>query len=151
MVPFYGQGMNAGFEDVSILKSILLEFDADIPKVLPEFTERRWRDAHAICDLAMYNYTEMRDLVTKRSYLVRKFVDECLFRIFGDKWMPLYNTVSFSRMPYRKCIENRKSQDELLKKLALIFGFGASGVLLAVGYMKVLPKVVEQVELYISS
>lgn len=140
MVPFYGQGMNAGFEDVSLLKALLeVEADVEFKQVLQQFTDKRWQDAHAICDLAMYNYIEMRDLVTKRSFLLRKFVDTILFRLLGDKWMPLYNTVSFSRMPYHKCIENRKRQDETLVKVGLTAGFATVGTLLAIGYLKFLP------------
>lgn len=58
MVPFYGQGMNAGFEDCTIL-SELLSKQTNIHLALREFNEIRWNDAHAICDLAMYNYSEV--------------------------------------------------------------------------------------------
>jgi len=121
MVPFYGQGMNAGFEDVTLLKELFLEYNGDLPMILPAFTDRRWKDAHAICDLAMYNYTEMRDLVTKTSFIIRKQIDGILFRIFGDKWIPLYNSVSFSKISYNKCIENRKNQDRILSRFGLMF------------------------------
>lgn len=59
MVPFYGQGMNAGFEDVSLLTSILKENGTDFDLALKRFTELRWENAHTICDLAMYNYIEV--------------------------------------------------------------------------------------------
>lgn len=62
MVPYYGQGMNAGMEDCSILFDILSQANIGIEKALKQFTETRWRDAHAICDLAMYNYVEVRPL-----------------------------------------------------------------------------------------
>lgn len=58
MVPFYGQGMNAGFEDCTIL-SELLSKHRSVHLALKEFSETRWNDAHAICDLAMYNYAEV--------------------------------------------------------------------------------------------
>lgn len=60
MVPFYGQGMNAGFEDCTLLDSLMDEHDEILDKVLEEFTKRRNKDAQAICDLAMYNYIEVR-------------------------------------------------------------------------------------------
>jgi kynurenine 3-monooxygenase len=113
MVPFYGQGMNAGFEDCTVLSELFNKHGSDVHKILAEFSETRWENAHAICDLAMYNYIEMRDLVTKRSYLMRKFVDEFLYRLLPNTWMPLYNSVSFSHMPYKKCIDNRKWQDKV--------------------------------------
>lgn len=58
VVPFYGQGMNAGFEDCTLLDGMFQKHHDDLTKILEEFSETRWRDAHAICDLAMYNYVE---------------------------------------------------------------------------------------------
>lgn len=60
MVPYYGQGMNAGMEDCTIFFSLLSEPQMTIGKALEQFTEKRWHDAHAICDLAMYNYVEVK-------------------------------------------------------------------------------------------
>lgn len=65
----YGQGMNAGFEDCSILTELFNKYDNNLEVILKEFSEQRWEDAHAISDLAMYNYVEMRDLVNKQCKL----------------------------------------------------------------------------------
>lgn len=115
MVPFFGQGMNAGFEDCSILGSI---FDAyggdDYGRVLAEFSRQRCDDAHTICDLAMYNYVEMRDLVTRFSFRVRKALDVLLFRLLPGRWVPLYNAVSFTTMSYAECWRQRQWQDRVL-------------------------------------
>lgn len=105
MVPFYGQGMNAGFEDCTILSTILNKPGMTFDRALKEFSDTRWENAHAICDLAMYNNIEMRDLVRTKSFLFRKMFDDCLFRLMPNTWIPLYNSVSFSRMPYKQCIE----------------------------------------------
>lgn len=113
MVPYYGQGMNAGMEDCSIFFSILREPRITIGQALEQFTEKRVRDAHAICDLAMYNYVEMRDLTKRFSFKCRKYLDTTLFRFYPNFWVPLYNSVSFTSMPYSKCIANRKWQDEV--------------------------------------
>lgn len=59
VVPFYGQGMNAGFEDCTILSELLNKHHDDFNAALNEFSETRWANAHAIADLAMYNYTEV--------------------------------------------------------------------------------------------
>lgn len=115
--------VTVGFEDVSLLKDLFLEFDGDLEKIVKEFTDRRWKDVHAIADLAMYNYIEMRDLVTRRSFLLRKKIDTFLYFIFGDKWVPLYNTVSFTKLPYSKCIENRNRQDQILYCSSLLLFF----------------------------
>lgn len=120
MVPFYGQGMNAGFEDCLLLDNLLNQYNGNIPEAIEAFTRERKEDAHAICDLAMYNYIEMRDLVNKASYHARKKVDDFLFWLFPTTWIPLYNSVTFSQMRYQKCIENRKWQDHIFKNTFLL-------------------------------
>ncbi|KAI8037094.1 kynurenine 3-monooxygenase [Drosophila gunungcola] len=117
MVPYYGQGMNAGMEDVTLLTGIL-EKELRLDEALAQFTESRWQDAFAICDLAMYNYVEMRDLTKRWSFRIRKWLDTLLFRYFPS-WIPLYNSVSFSSMPYAQCVANRKWQDQLLKRVSV--------------------------------
>lgn len=132
MVPFYGQGMNAGFEDCFILNELMERYEDNLQTVLPEFTKIRYKDAHAICDLAMYNYVEvnlisiyrkqiievyctfqMRDLVNKKSFRLRKKLDDFLYWLLPDIWVPLYNSVSFTRMGYQTCVNNRQWQDKV--------------------------------------
>ncbi|KAJ8921396.1 hypothetical protein NQ315_003012 [Exocentrus adspersus] len=120
MVPFYGQGMNAGFEDCFLLDDLLGKLDEDIQKTVNQFSESRVESAQAICDLAMYNYEEMKSLVTKLTYRIRRALDNALFKQFPDKWVPLYNSVSFSHMDYLQCLENRKWQDSVINKLLLL-------------------------------
>lgn len=55
----------------------------------------------------------MRDLVRCKSYRLRKILDDFLFRMFPNVWIPLYNSVSFSHMPYKQCVENRKWQNQV--------------------------------------
>lgn len=114
MVPFYGQGMNAGFEDCLLLDELLQNRGRkSLEEALEEYTQRRKEDVQVMCDLAMYNYVEMRELVTKRSFQLRKKLDEFLSMLFSEKWIPLYHSVTFSRMRYKECIENRKWQDRV--------------------------------------
>nr|QHN70696.1 cinnabar [Limenitis arthemis astyanax] len=114
VVPFYGQGMNAGFEDCSILNDLFQKHNDNIPNILQEFSSTRWQDAFAISDLAMYNYIEMRDLVTRPSYRLRKAVDDFIFWLLPNVWVPLYNSVTFSTMPYSQCVKNRQWQNKVL-------------------------------------
>ncbi|CAG7721512.1 unnamed protein product [Allacma fusca] len=133
MVPFYGQGMNAGFEDVLILDDLLDNWDVHgIEKCLANFTETRREDAQAICELAMYNYTEMRHLVNQRGYYLRRLVDQVLNKVFGNGWVPLYNSVTFTRIPYSQCIQKRKWQDEILEKMKNVFVAGTAVALVGV-------------------
>ncbi|XP_014207547.1 kynurenine 3-monooxygenase [Copidosoma floridanum] len=122
MVPFYAQGMNAGFEDVQLLDHLMELHNGNLAKVLPHFSEMRCDDCHAICDLAMYNYVEMRELVTKKSFLARKYLDTALNWLFPNNWIPLYSSVTFTRMPYRDCITNKAWQDKILKRAAVCVG-----------------------------
>ncbi|CAD5231926.1 unnamed protein product [Bursaphelenchus xylophilus] len=115
MVPFYGQGMNCGFEDCLILHEIINEENGDLVKAARTYSERRWNDAHTINDLAMYNYNELKHLVNTRGYKLRKKLDLCLNKYLGQRWTPLYSMVTFTRTPYHKVVENRKRQDQILK------------------------------------
>ncbi|XP_067209597.1 kynurenine 3-monooxygenase isoform X3 [Linepithema humile] len=122
MVPFYAQGMNAGFEDILLLDELMERYNSDFAKVLPKFSELRCDDGHAICDLAMYNYLEMRDLVTKKSFLVRKFLDNFLYTYIPNCWVPLYSSVHFTRMSFRDCIAHREWQNKVLRTSVWSFG-----------------------------
>ncbi|GBP86830.1 Kynurenine 3-monooxygenase [Eumeta japonica] len=113
VVPFYGQGMNAGFEDCTLLDRLFAKHNDDLSSILNEFSETRWEDTYAISDLAMYNYIEMRDLVTRPTYRMRKIVDDFLYKLIPDVWVPLYNSVTFTTMPYKRCMENRRWQDRI--------------------------------------
>ncbi|XP_076464789.1 kynurenine 3-monooxygenase-like [Babylonia areolata] len=127
MVPFYGQGINCGFEDCLVLDSLLDKYNNDFAKALPAYTELRDPDAKAICDLALYNYIEMRASVNSRLFLVRKKIDDLLHWAFPSYWVPLYTSVAFSKMRYHQCIANKAWQDKVLTNI----GLGAGGTLAA--------------------
>jgi len=95
IVPFYGQGMNAGFEDCSVLNDLLNKNSDDWDNVLPAFEELRKPDADAIAQLALDNFIEMRDLVGDADFLLRKKIESKLHQLFPDKWIPLYSMVTF--------------------------------------------------------
>ncbi|XP_041353665.1 kynurenine 3-monooxygenase-like [Gigantopelta aegis] len=128
MVPFYGQGMNAGMEDCIVLDDMLNQYNDDFTKALPAFTEMRNIDAKAICDLAMYNYIEMRQGVNSRLFILRKKLDNLLYALFPNTWIPLYTMVSFTRIRYQQCILNRQWQDQFLKRVS--YGVVVGGVFL---------------------
>lgn len=130
MVPFYGQGMNCGMEDCLVLNSMLEQHGGQLGPALEEYSRHRNPDAEAMCDLAMYNYVEMRDLVNKKSFLIRKKLDTLLNYLLPRWWVPLYTSVTFSRMRYHRCIANRAWQDRVL---SLLSGLGAAGLAGAAG------------------
>lgn len=95
IVPFFGQGMNAGFEDCRVLNELLDQHDDKWKKVLPEFQELRKPDADAIAQLALDNFIEMRDLVADEDFILRKKIEARLHERYPDKWIPLYTMVTF--------------------------------------------------------
>ena len=95
IVPFYGQGMNAGFEDCRVLNALLDKHDDEWDRALPEFQLLRKPDADAIAQLALDNFVEMRDLVADAEFLLRKKIEAKLHQLFPDKWIPLYSMVTF--------------------------------------------------------
>jgi kynurenine 3-monooxygenase len=117
IVPFYGQGMNACFEDCFIVDQLADAFDDDWSKILPAFTQRRKPDADAIADLALYNYLEMRSRVADPTFRARKAIESKLHRLFPQNWRPLYSMVTFSTMPYAEALERAEGQKDLLDAL----------------------------------
>ncbi|KAG9508419.1 Kynurenine 3-monooxygenase, partial [Fragariocoptes setiger] len=115
MVPFYGQGMNCGFEDCLVFEEILDEmYNGNFELSLREFTRHRCPNGQAMSELALYNYIEMRDLVNSKVFLIRKALDQLLYRMFPKTWISLYTMVTFTRIPIRECVERRERQYRLL-------------------------------------
>lgn len=120
MVPFYGQGMNCGFEDVKVLMK-LLDSGIDRPKAFELYSQQRHKDLVAIITLAKNNYKEMSHDVTSKLFLLRKKLDTVLGRVFKGTWLPLYTMVSFrDDIPYHKAIEISSRQALILKYLQAI-------------------------------
>lgn len=120
IVPFYGQGMNAGFEDCRVLNDLLNQHGDDWNVVLPEFQKLRKPDTDAIAQLALDNFIEMRDLVADADFLLRKKIEGKLYELFPDKWVPLYPMVTFmDTMRYSDALrigqKQRLIMDEVMK------------------------------------
>lgn len=101
IVPFFGQGMNCGFEDVSELCRDLDQNPADFASWIGHFAARRRPDADAIADLALENFVEMRDKVADAQFLLQRAVETQLIARLGSQYWTRYQLVSFSRVPYR--------------------------------------------------
>lgn len=115
MVPFYGQGMNCGFEDVFVLLTLLKQHKS-IGTTFTEYTKIRHKDLIAIVDLAIENYKEMSHKVTSKWFLFKKQVDFALTYLLKDKWIPLYTMVSFrDDIPYSMAVKRWQRQDWILK------------------------------------
>ncbi|KAK9352538.1 hypothetical protein V1505DRAFT_305894 [Lipomyces doorenjongii] len=128
MVPFYGQGMNCGFEDVQQLFMHMKANNA-VSSALEKYTLVRRQDLFAISDLAMANYVEMRSSVTSKMYLARKHTEEFLYKHFpGLGIRTLYNMVSFSSVPYHIALKRSIRQGKLFGGACFGIGLGIMGV-----------------------
>jgi kynurenine 3-monooxygenase len=119
IVPFFGQGMNAAFEDCRILHDLIKQYGAQWDIVLEMFTMKRKVHADAIADMALANFIEMRDSVASPLFRLRKKMDNTLHRLMPNTFMPLYNMVSFSNIPYAQAKARAEGQNRLLAVAAI--------------------------------
>jgi kynurenine 3-monooxygenase len=133
IVPFYGQGANAAFEDCVSLMHHLDATDGDWATALPAFGEERKPNADAIADLALHNFVEMRDSVTSHSHKALHRAEHALHRVLGDRYRTRYDMVSFSTMPYADIEPRVRMQRSAAAGVvaATIAGVGIAGAALA--------------------
>ena len=116
IVPFYGQGMNAGFEDCTMLDGLYEQFQGDWSKMIPFFSARRAADGDAIAELAQRNFIEMRDLVADPKFLLRKKIAAHLQARYPE-FLPVYSMVTFSNTPYHIALEEDEAQNRLFSEM----------------------------------
>ncbi|MBK9541188.1 MAG: FAD-dependent monooxygenase [Bacteroidetes bacterium] len=117
ITPFYGQGMNCGFEDCTVLNSLIDQFDGDWNKILPEYQQARKPNSDAIADLAVMNFIEMRDLVGSPQFLLQKKIEARVHDKYPQKWLPLYSQVTFSSIPYADALANGRRQQSIMQEV----------------------------------
>lgn len=117
IVPFFGQGINCGFEDCTVLTELLDQYGADWKKVFSEFEDARRGNTDAIADMAIENFVEMRDYVGDPHFLFRKKVELALQEKHPQHFVPKYSMVTFLRVPYRTALKRGKVQDGILTEL----------------------------------
>jgi kynurenine 3-monooxygenase len=117
IVPFFGQGLNCGFEDCTVLMELVDRYGSDWPRVFAEFERARKINADAIADMAIENFTEMRDRVGDARFLFRKKVELALEARFPGLFVPKYAMVTFHRVPYSVALARGVVQDRMLAKL----------------------------------
>ncbi len=116
-VPFYGQGMNGGFEDCSVMWRLMQKHNEDWEKVFEEYSIERKPDGDALQDLSLYNYRVMRDSVSDPMFLLRKKIEAKFSKMYPDKWLPLYSQVTFSNIRYSEAIKNGKAQSRIMDQV----------------------------------
>ncbi len=126
IVPFYGQGINAGFEDCRVFDALLDQHAGGFDALLPAFSASRKPHADAIADLAIENFEVMRDKVADAAFLARKRVEQVMHSIDAERYTPLYNLISFSNTPYAEARERGNRVIELAEKLVRQIGVSQS-------------------------
>jgi kynurenine 3-monooxygenase len=117
IVPFYGQGMNAGFEDCTYLNELLTQYNEDFEKVMPEYTRLRKPAGDAILELALNNYIEMRDKTADKDFLLQKRIEGRFSANHPQLWKSLYEQVSFSHTPYHDALQNGYRQQKIMDQV----------------------------------
>ena len=117
IVPFFGQGINCGFEDCTCLVELLDRQGADWPRVFAGFEKERKVNTDAIADMAIENFTEMRDRVADSRFLFRKKVELALEAKYPQLFVPKYAMVTFHRIPYSVALARGIVQDRILGEL----------------------------------
>jgi len=114
VVPFYGQGMNAAFEDCVVLDECLGKFPDDREHAFAEYFARRKENADALADLAIGNFIEMRDKTASRTFRAKKKLDHLLEALLPGVYLPLYTMVTFTRIPYAEAARRARRQDRIV-------------------------------------
>src|SRR6266516_1725986 len=114
VVPFYGQGMNAAFEDCVVLDECMAEFQNNRERAFAEYFSRRKENADALADLAIGNFIEMRDKTTSRTLRAKKKIDHALEALLPGIYLPLYTMVTFTRIPYAEAARRARLQDRIV-------------------------------------
>ena len=117
IVPFFGQGINCGFEDCTQLLELIGQHSGDWARIFAEFEKRRKVNTDAIADLALENFVEMRDRVGDARFLFRKKVELALEAKLPKVFVPKYSMVTFHRIPYATALERGRVQDRILTEL----------------------------------
>jgi kynurenine 3-monooxygenase len=109
--------MNCGFEDCTVLDTLLGEFDHDWSKIIPAFERSRKPNSDAIADLAKLNFIEMRDLVADPDFQFKKKIAAKVTALYPDRFIPVYSMVSFSHLPYSEALKEYYRQDAVLTEV----------------------------------
>lgn len=118
IVPFYGQGMNASFEDVVVFDSVLATHEGDWQATFKAYEKVRKEATDAIADLAIDNYFEMRDHVANPLFKEKRKLEMTLEKTFPDTYFSKYSMVTFNEdIPYHKAMTIGRAQDKALLNL----------------------------------
>jgi kynurenine 3-monooxygenase len=117
IVPFYGQGMNAGFEDISYLYEMMEKYGDDWVTIFSEYQIDRKPNADAIAELSYRNFMEMSSKTADEKFLLQKKIEKAFSDKHPDKWIPLYSRVTFSDRPYAEALAIGDEQNAIMEEI----------------------------------
>jgi len=117
VVPFYGQGMNASFEDCVVMNELMRDDNTAWAERFAKFSEQRIENANAIADLALYNFIEMRDYTADPVFALKRKAEVLLEEKFPEDFASKYSMVSFTNLPYRYAQLRGDLQDRILMEI----------------------------------
>jgi kynurenine 3-monooxygenase len=117
IVPFYGHGMNAGFEDITVLNQMMQKYGDDWTQIFTAYQESRKPNADAIAELSYRNFMEMSTQTADDRFLLQKRIEKWFSDKHPDKWMPLYSRVTFSLQPYSEALAFGNQQNEIMDQV----------------------------------
>lgn len=117
VVPFYGQGMNAGFEDIYCLNGMITQFGDDWEAIFSNYQKERKPNADAIAELSYRNFMEMSSKTADPKFLLQKKIEKRFAQKYPEKWIPAYSRVTFSNRPYAEALAIGDAQEALMQEV----------------------------------
>lgn len=117
VVPFFGQGMNAGFEDISSLNSLMQMYGDDWETIFKAYQNLRKPNADAIAELSYRNFVEMSTKTADPDFLLQKKIEKHFAEQYPNKWIPAYSRVTFSERPYSEALDIGEQQEAIMKEV----------------------------------
>ncbi len=121
IVPFFGQGMNCGFEDCVVFNELMEKHGEDWKNLFTEYQLKRKPDGDAIADLAIGNFIEMRDKTADKMFLLQKKIEAKFSEKYPEKWIPLYSMVTYSpQIRYSTAMKEGERQENIMREIMKI-------------------------------
>ncbi len=130
VVPFYGQGMNASFEDVLVLCECMEKHKPNWEKAFREYFHIRKEHVDVLANLAISNFVEMRDHTGSKMFRLKKSTEKFLSKLLPFWYTPLYNMTTHTRMLYGDAIKRAKYQNRVVATTAITTLVIIAGVIL---------------------
>ena len=122
VVPFFGQGMNAGFEDIFVLSRIMKQYGDDWERIFQTFQKERKPNADAIAELSYRNFMEMSSKTADPKFLLQKKIEKWFSEKYPELWIPTYSRVTFSHRPYAEALAIGDIQESIMQEVMKLPG-----------------------------